>query len=83
MKWRDITKTDIDEVGKMKNIVSGVLYFVICIISTPFVKSAFAYFQMEPDITNLCLLIIISFAWWKSISGMCRNIIKIEREKLN
>lgn len=68
--------------NKKKYKVYSVLYLIIAIIAMYFIELTFSLFVSERSIYSFCILALVSFCWWKSISGMSRNILKFESEKL-
>lgn len=67
---------------KTKYTIYSVLYLILAIICVSFIDSTFNLFATKPDIYSFGFLVFVCFCWWQSISGMCRNILKIETEKL-
>ena len=51
---------------------------VMCIFSMGLAGSAFTLFITEPDIYCFVVLVIFSFTWWKSISGMFKYIVRLQ-----
>lgn len=68
--------------NKTKYTIYSVLYLILAIISMSLIDSSLIVFYENPDGYSFSFLAIVSFCWWQSISGMCRNILKIETEKL-
>lgn len=68
---------------KTKYTIYGILYLIISVISIHLIDSAFYLFVANPDIYRFCILALISFAWWKSLSGMCKYIVYIRFIKLS
>lgn len=67
---------------KAKYTIYGILYLIISVISIYFIDSAFYLFVVKPDIYRFCILVLVSFAWWKSLSGMVKYIVYIRFLKL-
>lgn len=67
---------------KTKYTIYSVLYLILAIIAMSFIDNAFNLFAIEPDIYSFCILVLVSFVWWKSICGMCKYIVYIRFIKL-
>lgn len=67
---------------KGKYTTYGILYLILSIISMSFIDNIFNIFATEPDIYSLCILVLVSFVWWKSLCGMCKYIVYIRFIKL-
>ena len=67
---------------KRKYMIYGILYLILAIISMSFIDTTFNLFATGPDIYSFCILVLVSFVWWKSISGMCKYIVYIRFIKL-
>lgn len=67
---------------KTKYTIYGILYLIISVISIYLIDSVFYPFVVKPDIYRFCILVLVSFAWWKSLTGMCKYIVYIRFLKL-
>ena len=67
---------------KAKYTIYGILNLIISVISIHLIDSAFYLFVVNPDVYEFCFLALISFAWWKSLSGMVKYIVYIRFLKL-
>lgn len=67
---------------KGKYTIYGILYLILAIIAMSFIDNAFNLFAIEPDIYSFCILVLVSFVWWKSLFGMCKYIVYIRFIKL-
>lgn len=63
---------------KTKHAIYGVLYLIIAIASLSFSYSMFEIFIIKPKIYSFFMLSLFLFAWWKSFSGFCKNILRIQ-----
>lgn len=68
--------------AKTKYRIHGVLYLIMCMFSMYLINETFAYFVANIDICSFIFLVLISFAWWESIDGMCKNIAYLRIIKL-
>lgn len=67
---------------KWKYTIYGILYLILSIIAMSFIDTTFNNFATEPDIYSFCILVLVSFVWWKSLCGMCKYIVYIRFIKL-
>lgn len=63
---------------KTKHAIYGILYLIIAIASLYFSYSMFEIFIIKPKIYIFFMLSLFLFAWWKSFSGFCKNILRIQ-----
>lgn len=61
--------------AKTKYRICGILYLIMCMFSMYLIDAVFMYFSSKPSIYAFTFLAVVSFAWWTSISGMCKYIV--------
>lgn len=66
---------------KLKYIVYGILWLILWLFSMSWIDGIFYSFLTEPCALTFIMLVMISFCMWEGISGMTRNIMRLQLNK--
>ena len=66
---------------KVRCVIYGVLWLILWLISMSWIDGIFYSLLTEPDILTFTLLVIVLFCMWEGISGLTRNIMRLQLNK--
>lgn len=66
---------------KVKCVIYGILWLVLWLFSMIWVDGIFYSLLTEPHALTLIMLVMILFCMWEGISGMTRNIMRLQLNK--
>lgn len=66
---------------KLKYIIYGILWMVLWLFSLSWVDGIFYSLLNSPDILTFILLVMVLFCMWEGISGLTRNIMRLQLNK--
>lgn len=66
---------------KLKYIVYGVLWLILWLFSLSWIDAIFYSLLTEPHILTFIMLVMILFCMWEGVSGLTRNIMRLQLNK--
>lgn len=67
---------------KLKYIVYGILWLILWLFSMSWIDGIFYSFLTEPRALTFIMLVMILFCMWEGISGLTRNIMRLQLNKI-
>lgn len=67
---------------KLKYIVYGILYLTLWMFSMSWIDGIFYSLLTKPCALTFIMLVMILFCMWKEISGLTRNIMRLQLNKI-
>ena len=67
---------------KLKYIVYGILYLTLWMFSMSWIDGIFYSLRTKPCALTFIMLVMILFCMWKGISGLTRNIMRLQLNKI-
>ena len=66
---------------KVKCVIYGILWLILWLFSLIWIDGIFYSFLTEPHILTFVLLVVVLFCMWEGISGLTRNIMRLQLNK--
>lgn len=66
---------------KVRCVIYGILWLVLWLFSMTWIEATFNALLYEPHISKFIMFVMILFCMWKGISGLTRNIIRLQLNK--
>lgn len=63
---------------KIKSVIYGILWLILWLFSMMWIDGIFYSLLNEPHILTFILWIMVLFCFWEGISGMTRNIMRLQ-----